>query len=145
MRELAFVSLRLMVGCGFVAHGYAKLERGPEHFADILAALGIPAPTAAAWATTLLEIGGGVSLVLGAFVTVASIPLVVIMLTAMFGVHLQYGFSSVRLKAITPAGAQFGPIGYELDLLYIAALVTLALGGTTRLSFDRWREGRRDR
>ena len=41
--------------------------------------------------------------------------------------HLRYGFSSIRLKALTSAGAEFGPVGYELNLLYIAALLTLAL------------------
>jgi putative oxidoreductase len=70
-----------------------------------------------AWATTLLELLGGVSVMLGAFVAPLSLPLV--MLTAMLGVHLPYGFSSVRLQAIAPSGAVFGPVGYELNLLYI--------------------------
>jgi putative oxidoreductase len=56
----------------------------------------------------------------------------------MFKVHFQYGFSSVRLKAITPSGAEFGPIGYEITLLYIAGLITIALSGTPRLSLDYW-------
>jgi putative oxidoreductase len=38
------VPLRLMVGGGFMAHGLAKLGRGPEAFAAILHALGVPAP-----------------------------------------------------------------------------------------------------
>jgi putative oxidoreductase len=53
------------------------------------------------------------------------------MLTALFSVHLQYGFSSIRLKAVTAVGAQFGPIGYEMNLLYIAGLLTFALGEPT--------------
>ena len=32
--------LRLLIGYGFAAHGYAKLARGPAHFAAILAAIG---------------------------------------------------------------------------------------------------------
>jgi len=60
------------------------------------------------------------------------------MLTAMFSVHLQYGFSSIKLKAITASGAEFGPIGYEMNLLYTAGLLTLALGGSERLPVDHW-------
>jgi putative oxidoreductase len=71
---------------------------------------------------------------IGAFVVPLSIPVAVIMLTAMFRVHFQYGFSSIRLKAVTASGAEFGPIGYEMNLLYIAGLLTLALSGSGRLS-----------
>lgn len=74
----------------------------------------------------------------GAFVAPLSVPLAVVMLTAMFTVHLQYGFSSVRLKAVTPAGAEFGPVGYEMNLLYIAALLALALAGPGTPSVDHW-------
>jgi putative oxidoreductase len=129
--------LRLMIGFGFAAHGYAKLSRGPDNFATILQALGIPQPHLMAWVTCLLELVGGVSVMAGAFVVPLSLPLTVVMLTAMFGVHFQYGFSSIRLKAVTASGVQFGPVGYEIDLLYIAGLVTLALFGAGNLSVDR--------
>lgn len=138
----ALVPLRLMVGFGFAAHGYAKLARGPDHFAVIVAAMGIPAPHVMAWATTLVELLGGISLMAGAFVGLLSLPLMAVMATAIIGVHLRYGFSSVRLKALTASGAEFGPVGYELDLLYVAALLALALSGSTPLSIDRWLETR---
>lgn len=143
----ALLPLRLMIGFGFAAHGWAKVARGPASFAGILGAMGLPAPDVLAWATSLLELAGGVLLMLGAAVAPVTIPLGVVMLTAMLGVHLRYGFSSIRLKAISAAGAEFGPIGYELNLLYIAGLVTLALAGTSPLSIDRWlkRRGRHDR
>ena len=64
--------------------------------------------------------------------------LAAVMLTAMFNVHLRYGFSSVRLLEVTDAGARFGPVGYEMTLLYLAGLATLALGGPGRLSLDHW-------
>jgi putative oxidoreductase len=134
----ALVPLRLMIGFGFAAHGYAKLSRGPENFAVILSALGVPQPEVMAWATSLLEFVGGIAVMAGAFVVPLSLPLVIVMLTAMFTVHLQYGFSSVRLRAVTASGAEFGPIGYELNLLYIAGLLVLALCGAGRLSVDRW-------
>jgi uncharacterized membrane protein YphA (DoxX/SURF4 family) len=58
---------------------------------------------------------------LGAFVTLVSIPMAALLLVAMFTVHLPYGFSSIKLVAVTPAGAQFGPPGYECNLLYLAS------------------------
>ena len=144
-RDWAPVPLRLTVGFGFAAHGYAKLNRGPEGFAVILASLGVPQPQLMAWATSLLELAGGVALMAGGFVRPLAAPLAVVMLTAMFSVHLRYGFSSVRLLAVTDAGARFGPVGYELNLLYLAGLLTLALGGPGRPSLDHWLKTRRHR
>lgn len=138
----ALLPLRLMIGFGFAAHGYAKLSRGPASFATILTAIGVPQPHLMAWVTSLLELIGGISLMAGAFVVPLSLPLAAIMLTAMFSVHFQYGFSSVRLKAVTAAGAEFGPIGYEMNLLYLAGLLTLALLGPGKLSVDHCRKSR---
>jgi len=130
--------LRLIIGFGFAAHGYAKLSRGPENFATILTAIGVPQPHLMAWVTSLLELIGGISLMAGAFVVPLSLPLAVIMLTAMFSIHFQYGFSSIKLKAVTTSGAEFGPIGYEMNLLYLAGLLTLVLIGPGSLSIDHW-------
>jgi putative oxidoreductase len=135
-RGWALLPLRLVVGFGFVTHGLAKFSRGPEQFATLLGALGMPAPSLAAWATTLFELVGGVLLMAGAFVVPLSIPLAAVMLTAMFTVHLPYGFSSIKLRAVTAAGAQFGAPGYELNLLYLAGLLTLCLGGSGVGSVD---------
>lgn len=129
--------LRLMVGYGFMAHGYAKLARGPEVFAATLHALGVPSPHLLAWATTLVELLGGLAVTLGAFVTLASIPMAIVLVVAMFTVHLRYGFSSIKLVAVTAAGPQFGPPGYECNLLYLACLTALVLGGSGALSVDR--------
>jgi hypothetical protein len=38
------IPLRLIVGYGFMEHGFAKLARGPDAFPAILQALGVPAP-----------------------------------------------------------------------------------------------------
>jgi putative oxidoreductase len=128
--------LRLIVGYGFMAHGYAKLARGPEHFVSILQAIGVPFPEVMAWATIGVELLGGFAVLIGAFVTLASIPLTIVLLTAMFSVHLRYGFSSIRILAMTPTGAQFGPVGYEIVLLYIACLAALVFGGAGPISVD---------
>jgi putative oxidoreductase len=49
-------------------------------------------------------------------------------------VHLRYGFSSIKLMAVTAAGPQFGPPGYECSLLYLACLAALILCGSGPLS-----------
>ena len=142
-KGLALLPLRLMIGFGFAAHGYAKLHRGPDKFAVILASIGVPQPHLTAWVTALLEFFGGISVMAGAFVLPLTVPLAFIMLTALFTVHLQYGFSSITLKAVTSSGAQFGPVGYELNLLYITGLLTLAISGAGALSVDTWLKRRK--
>jgi putative oxidoreductase len=72
----------------------------------------------------------------GAFVVWVSIPMAIVLLVAGTTVHLQYGFSSIRLLSVSSSGVTFGPVGYELDLLYLAALLTLALEGAGPLAID---------
>ena len=136
--------LRAIVGIGFLEHGYSKLSKGPEAFASILNSLHVPLPHLAAYLTIGVELLGGAALLLGAFVSWVSIPAIVVLLTAMFTVHLPYGFSSIKLKAIVDGRAQFGPPGYECDLLYAACILTLILLGPSPWSFDHYRLGERD-
>jgi len=133
-----------MVGYGFLAHGYAKLVKGPEHFSAILQALGVPAPHLMSWATIVIELVGGLAVLAGAFVPVASVPMAGILLVAMFTVHLPFGFSSIKLMAVTAGRPQFGPPGYEVNLLYLACLAALVLGGSGPFSIDRF-TGKRSR
>jgi putative oxidoreductase len=130
------IPLRLIVGYGFMAHGFAKLTKGPDAFAAILHALGVPAPHFMASVTILTELLGGLAVILGAFVSLSAIPMAAILLVAMFTVHLPYGFSSIKLMAVTPAGAQFGLPGYEVDLLYLACLAGLVLSGPGPFAID---------
>ena len=136
LRTWAPFPLRLIVGLGFMEHGLTKLMKGPDAFAYILHGLGVPAPHLMAWLTILTELLGGFAVLLGAFVTLVSVPMAVVLLTAVFSVHWRYGFSSIKLLAVTPAGAQFGPPGYECNLLYLACLASLVLSGSGPLSLD---------
>ncbi|NVZ64922.1 DoxX family protein [Pseudomonas gingeri] len=139
------LTLRLIVGYGFMAHGLAKLFRGPEAFTVILQAMHFPAAAVFSWLTVAIEIFGGLAILLGAFVTLASIPMIITLLVATFTVHLPYGFSSIKLLSIGPNGALFGQPGYETDLLYLAALITLVIGGPGPFAIDhlvrRWAKG----
>jgi putative oxidoreductase len=129
--------LRAIVGCGFMQHGWAKLARGPDNFAGILAALHMPASHALALATIWIELVGGVAILTGAFVPVFSGPMAVILVVAIATVHWRNGFSSIKLQSVTEQGPHFGQPGYETDLLYLAALAALVIGGAGPLSVDR--------
>ena len=126
----AAAPLRLVVGYGFLVHGVAKVTNGPGHFAETLRALGVPAAHATAWLTIGFELVGGLAVLAGAWIPIVSVPLAAILLVAAITVHLPYGFTSIKLRGVTAAGPQFGPPGYEVNLLYIAALATLVLGGS---------------
>src|SRR5262245_56434191 len=136
-QQWAPLPLRLAIGYGFMAHGWAKLSRGPAGFARLLEQIGAPQPEATAWVSTFIEILGGLAILAGALVAAVSIPLIVMMLVAMFTVHLRYGFSAVNTIGLTADGPQFGPPGYEVNLLYIAGLLALILGGAGAFSIDR--------
>jgi putative oxidoreductase len=134
----ASIPLRLIVGYGFMEHGYAKLSKGPEVFATILHAIGVPAPHLMAWLTILTELIGGLAVVLGAFVALVSLPMAALLLVAMFTIHLPYGFSSIKLMSVTSGHAQFGPPGYEVTLLYLACLAALVLGDAGPMAIDNY-------
>src|SRR5215468_6238300 len=136
LQQWAPLPLRLIIGYGFMAHGWAKLSRGPAGFAKLLQQIGAPLPEVTAWVSTFVEVLGGLAILAGAFVAAVSIPLIVMMLVALFTVHLRYGFSAINTIGLTAAGPQFGPPGYEVNLLYIAGLVALILGGAGLFSID---------
>jgi putative oxidoreductase len=117
-------------------HGFAKLFRGADAFVAILQATGVPAPHFFAWLTILTELLGGLAVLLGAFVTIVSAPMAAVLLAAMLKIHLAYGFSSIKLLAVTTTGPKFGPVGYEVILLYLACLAALAIGGSGPFAID---------
>jgi putative oxidoreductase len=57
------IPLRLIVG--FIEHGFAKVSRGPDAFAAILQATGVPDPHLVARVTILIELLGGFAVMLG--------------------------------------------------------------------------------
>ncbi len=134
----AALPLRLIVGFGFMQHGYAKLTRGPEHFASVLQAMGMPFPHLLSDATIGVELIGGLFTLAGALMPLTAIPMIVVLLVAIVTVHLPNGFSSIKLLSYDATGAHFGQPGYETDLLYIAGIVALCIMGTGPLSVDRY-------
>lgn len=123
----------LLMRCGlaviFIYHGYPKLFGGTERFVESFQAIGLPAYLV--YVTGVIELLGGVALLLGLFTPMAGLLLVLDMAAAMWKYNLNQGISAVR--------------EYELPLILgLAALVTAAAGGgpfsLDRLIFGRKRE-----
>src|SRR5207302_29118 len=98
-------------------------------FAGMLGSLGVPAPAMTAWLVGLAEVVGGLALIAGAFVAIASVVLIIDMLVAMFMVHLPNGFNFVNITGTGKQGPVFGMPGAEVNLLYIAGLLALVIIG----------------
>jgi putative oxidoreductase len=54
--------------------------------------MGLPLPHVFAWITIVTEIVGGLCILVGALVPAVSIPMAIVLLVAIFTVHLPYGF-----------------------------------------------------
>ncbi|MDB5158375.1 MAG: DoxX family protein [Mucilaginibacter sp.] len=137
-QQLAPLFLRLIIGYGFMAHGFVKLSRGPAGFEKLLAQTGVPLPHLTSWVVPFVEFFGGLAIIAGAFTFLVAIPLICTILVAMLTIQLKFGFSSVNTIGLTPNGPKFGPPGYEINLLYIAGLVSLMLSGAGKFSIDNW-------
>lgn len=119
--------LRVVVGIVFFVHGFQKLFlMGFGGVADIMEDLGVPAPGLFAVIVTLVELLGGLALILGLFTRLAAVPLAVDMLVATLTVHLPNGFS------VVPNG------GYEFTLVLMAAGAALAVAGPGEAALDRF-------
>lgn len=143
--EWASLPLRLVIGFGFAYHGYPKVftSEGHASFLGMLQNIGIPLAGPTSWFVGILEFFGGLALIIGAFVTVISVLGVVHQLVAMFAVHLPHGFNFLNITGMTESGPTFGMPGYEVNLLYIAGFLAIALGGAGALSVDRMLKRRR--
>lgn len=139
------IPLRLIVGFGFIEHGYAKVARGWENFAGILHAIGMPFADLLALGTIAVELIGGFMILIGALIPLATVPMIIVLLVATFTVHLPNGFSSIKLQSFDANGAHFGQPGYETDMLYLACLIALCIGGGGRFSLDGYLSKKRDR
>jgi putative oxidoreductase len=133
------IPLRILLGLAFLYHGLPKFSgAGHAGFTGMLHNLGFPAAAFWAWLVAFVEVLGGIALLIGFVVPIASALLVVEMLVAMFKVHLAHGFNAINVTGMTPHGPQFGMPGAELNLLFIAGLLALFIGGPGPLSVDAW-------
>lgn len=135
------IPLRLMLAAGFLVHGLPKLTAaGHAGVVGMLTGIGVPLPGVTAWVVGVVEVVGALAILLGMYVTLASVLLIVNMLVAAFTVHLAHGFNFINITGMGEQGPIFGMPGVEVNLLYIAALLSLLLSGPGALSVGRRRE-----
>lgn len=124
VRDLAILVARVGIGAIFIAHGWQKLvTNGVDGTAGFFGSVGIPAPTAAAWFAALVEVGGGVALILGLLTPVVGVLLALNMLGAYVFVHAGKGLF------VDQGGA-------ELVLALGVGALLIAAVGAGRLSVD---------
>jgi len=122
--SLALLVLRLAIGAVFIAHGAQKVfVFGFAGVSGSFADMGVPQAEIVGPMVGLLELIGGVLLVLGLATRVVAAALVVDMLVATVLVHLSAGIF------VTEGG-------YELTLVLGATALALVLAGAGRYSVD---------
>lgn len=126
----AITTLRIVLGFLFAAHGWQKFNEWTIAGTQAsFAKMGVPAAEIAAPAVAVLELAGGIALILGILTRVVAALLALNMLGALFLIH-------------APAGVFAANGGYELVLLLAAGAFALALTGAGRASVDRALFGR---
>jgi putative oxidoreductase len=122
--------LRVLTGLIFIAHGAQKVfQYGFAGVTGAFASMGIPLAGVVGPSVALVELVGGIALVLGLFTRSAALGLAGVMVGAIVLVHLPGGF--------------FMPTGIEFALSLFAAAVAVTLTGPGRYSLDGLRAGRK--
>lgn len=85
--------------------------------------LGIPFPTIGAYLASTTELLGVVLVAIGFLTRIMSIPLIIVMIVAIFSVHIGNGFSA-------------GDNGFEIPLYYLLFLGLFASFGAGKFSID---------
>jgi len=121
-QSIALLVARLLIAYGFYEPAMSKIN-DIDSVAQWFGSMGIPFPTVNAYLAAGTEILGVGLLVLGLFTRLISIPLIIIMVVAIFTVHLSNGFS---------AGAN----GFEIPLYYMVFLMIFVSHGAGKFSLD---------
>jgi len=120
-------SLSLLLARCIIAYGFYQPAMMKWHDFDYVAkwfiSLGIPFPILGAYLAATAETIGVVFLVLGFFTRIISIPLIIVMIVAIFTVHIGNGFSA-------------GNNGFEVPLYYMLFLMIFATFGAGKFSID---------
>ncbi len=109
--------LRVAFGLIVMNHGWAKFNGGAAGVSGFFGGLGIPAPTAAAWLVIVVELIGGLCIVLGVLPRLWSLLFAIVMVVAI-------------VLAKIPGGEGFGSFELEFLLLFVALFVAVKGGGS---------------
>lgn len=109
--------LRLVIGAIFLGHGLLKLQN-PAGVIGFFEFLNIPLPAVTAWFILILELVGGVGLILGLGTRWLGLLFAIQMVVVILLVKLQVGFIAME------------GTGYELELALLAGSLALAALGS---------------
>ncbi len=126
MRSFAPLILRVVFGGLFLWHGIDKFRAGIDMVEGAFNMWGVPAPALAAPAVALLEVVGGIALIIGLGTRLFSMLLAVVMIGA-----IVYVKADVGVIAAEGAGA-----GAEVDIANLGGLLALMLLGPGPMSID---------
>ena len=119
--------LRVVLGIAMLVHGWSKLSGGVDNVAGFFGGmLGIPAPGLMAWVVTIVELVGGILLVIGFLSQIAGILIALDMLGAILFAYLLRGTAFIENGAIT----------WEKEAVFAAAALCIALAGPGAWSVD---------
>jgi putative oxidoreductase len=124
--ELGLAILRVVLGVIFIAHGAPNMFGGMEALQGFFAQLGIPLPAVTAWLIVLLEVFGGLMLIVGFLVAPIAALLAVHMVAGIIVVHARNGFYVIG----------HGQGGVEFNLILVVSLLMLILGGPGLAALD---------
>jgi uncharacterized membrane protein YphA (DoxX/SURF4 family) len=128
--------LRVVLGIAFAVHGWSKLSGGVDNVAGFFAdPLGIPAPMLMAWIVTIVELVGGIFLIVGFATQLAAILLFIDMIGVIVYAYLGQG---------QPIIAR-GSVAFEKEAVFAAAALCLALAGPGVAAVDDMIRGPRQR
>lgn len=119
--EIGALILRVTLGALFLIHGIVKFQGGIENIVGWFESIGLPGFMA--YGVSLLEIIGGVALIIGLAPRLVSALFALLMIGATLKVKLSVGLLGNGQMA-----------GYELDLAFLAMAVYLAINGSKLFS-----------
>lgn len=125
-RDIALFLFRAALGAVYIAHGWVKIARdGMDNTIAFVDSLHIPQPSLAAWGATIIELLGGLLLILGLLTTAVAGLLLLHSLAITYYAHISSGFF-----------VENG--GVEFMLVLIASLLLVVVFGAGRVSVDKY-------
>ncbi|MEH7011792.1 DoxX family protein [Neobacillus niacini] len=122
--EASTLILRLVLGVTFFVHGLVKFQGGIENIVGWFDSIGLPGVLA--YGVALLEMVGGIALVVGLGSRIVSALLVLLMLGAIVKGKLAVGFLGNGQGA-----------GWELDLALLVMALFIAINDSKMFALDK--------
>jgi putative oxidoreductase len=129
--EIGAFVMRVTLGVIFFIHGFVKFQGGIENIVGWFESIGLPGFMA--YGVALIEVIGGIALIIGLATRFVSILFALLMIGATLKVKLSLGLLGNGQMA-----------GYELDLALLVITFYLGINGSKYLSVNKLLSSRKD-